>query len=1498
VCYLNWSVASKKCTEPVRRAHAFRDKEIRDPQKAGEKSPAFYYFQSNGRFMYLGIDVGSTTVKVSLLKNSSEIFSHYERHNACQFEVVLRLLHQISDSYPNENFSLAFSGSGGSVFADTLAQPFVQEVVANAKAIQALYPQCQTALELGGQDAKVILFKPDSQTGQLFVSDMRMNGACAGGTGAFLDQIAEILNIPVEEINNLAKKGNKIYDISGRCGVFAKTDIQPLLNQGVAKADIALSAFHALVNQTIGGLAQGVDLKGPLIFEGGPLAYNSVLRDVFCQKLNLSAKHIIFPANSTCLISLGTALCLPQLFPDAPKVQLSTVLTLLQRAREAYFASSDQNKFVFFKDAHERSDFFKRHSWPDQPIHLFSGNLPVYIGVDAGSTTSKMVLLSEKGELIDSFYENNQGEPFEVIRRGLLGFYDKYNALGVQLQVQGLGTTGYGEALFAQALHADYHTVETVAHARAAQKIEPEVSFVLDIGGQDMKAISLQQGVITQIILNEACSAGCGSFIETFSKSLGIPVESIAQAAFNSRSPAKLGSRCTVFMNSSIITEQRNGKTPEDIMAGLCHSVIENVFTKVIRSTNTSFLGDKIVVQGGTFKNDAVLRALELYTGKKVIRPQHPGLMGAIGVALLTQESVAEKILTAAYTSSFPGFDAIRSLTFTRDNSNSCPLCINVCQRTLIKFSDNTVFVSGNRCEKGAFVEPDNSPSLPVKKAKPVPNMVKYYNQLLVQDYNPPILRPSQNIRIGLPRVLDYWQNLPYWKTLLQALGYTVVVSGKSSRAQYEAGIKNIPSDTICFPAKLVHGHILELSQKKVDRILFPMILGRLKDESSQSSHMVCPILQGYPLVIDKTERAQAEGKIAFDIPVFDWKNRDLMVIQVTEYLSQTLKVPQKMALKAIAAGEKALADFQAALQTKSQQILSQLGPQDVAVVLAGRPYQYDEFVNHNLSSLFTQMGVPVLTLDAVDHDEFDIHNARIDFKNVFHARLLSASLAVCNHPQLELVQIVSFGCGHDAVFSDEMTRILTDHSKKSVLQLKLDEGEVKGPLSLRIRSFLETIKQRRQAGPTHTQIKELPHAYPQKFVKEDKQKRVILAPNLSVSFTLLVSKIIGKYGYTVEQVPLANDYAVELGKKYVNNDICFPAQINIGELLAYLSKTPLPQSSLAIGLAKNCDNCRAGQYAALARKALDECGFEQVPIVTTGDDNKDMHPGFKLGMGFQINMVWGLALIDSLETLVRATRPYETKAGEAQATYQYYLEAITTQVPVNKKKALNLFQECIHKFNQIDTKRSMRRPRVAVLGEILAKFHPRGNGYLEEYLEKNGMEVILPGMIDFFRRDDIVRKNKRQRNMMAKPVQAWLTGLISEKVYKYVLDRVNPIFREFKYYEHHGNAYELAEHINGLIDLAFKVGEGWLIAAEIIDQAKQGVNSFVIVQPFGCLPNHISGRGMSKMLKDMFPRIQILSLDYDPDTSIANVENRLQMLIMTARELEEPQAIKSLKLG
>ena len=1472
------------------------------------------------KLLRMGIDVGSTTVKILILDTEKNeiLYNHYERHHAEQWNTTQRLLKAVAEKFPGKAFRIAVCGSGGKPIADKIGAHYIQEVVANSSAVRALYPQSRTAIELGGQDAKIIFFYNDN--GRLVTSDMRMNGSCAGGTGAFIDEIASLLKVPTEDFEGLAAAGREVYPISGRCGVFAKTDIQSMLNQGVAREDIALSAFHAIVKQTVGGLAQGLELKPPIIFEGGPLTYDHSLVKAFAERLNLKPEDIIRPEHPETIVARGAAIAVDELFPSENEKD-GILIDDAVHALDGGVVRVDQKeakiKKPYFETEEECRVWREAHTLPElAKIEIKKGDtLDLYIGVDAGSTTSKIVFMTPDEKVFDRYYANNRGDPINVVRRGLMELHQKYESMGVKLNVLGLGTTGYGELLIAKAYGADYHTVETVAHATAARRFVPDVSFILDIGGQDMKGIWIDDGIITNITLNEACSSGCGSFLENFASSLNIPTEKIADAAFRSKKPANLGSRCTVFMNSTIITEQKNGCGPDDIMAGLCRSIIENVFTKVVRISNTDSLGKKIVVQGGTFKNDAVLRSLEQYLGVEIQRAPYPGEMGCIGAALLTKEKHQAGVATQ-----FIGFDELENLSYTQKENVICTKCANRCARSLITFSNGTTYIIGNRCARGEVLLPEELEGVELKEideeavsgladtpevAKPgvipesktryVPDMFLIREQLLFKKWDYKLVSEKKNYTIGLPRTLEYWDSMPFWTTFFRALGYDILLSHKSNREMFENGIPFVPSDTVCFPAKLAHGHIQDLVKqfeklpKDSYRIFMPMVMEMPATDKAKASNYVCAVVKGYPLIISHSENPARRWNVPFDNPMFHWYSETDRKNQIIIYFTENYGLKKSEVEAAFKQGEKAILSFKKKLCEEGQKIIDKVTAENsFAVVLAGRPYHTDALVSHDLSRVFTKQYIPVLTVDSLPGlNDVNLRYTRAEVTNNFHTRMLSGALLAAKSPALEYVQIVSFGCGHDAILSDEIIRIMNETSGKSPLILKLDEGGAANSLNIRVKSFIETITERREKKGKSS-FTDLPDPYSVKFNKEDLDMRTVLIPNVSVAFCKLLSGVLRKQGLRAVPLSLGENAQIQVGKKYVHNDTCFPAQMVIGEAISALQSGKYPLDKVAIGMAKYHGDCRLTHYSALLRRALNSAGFDQVPIVSTDPiDSKEMHPCFRLGVLFNVRALWAITMMDMLEELRRQIRPYELNKGETNRVFDETIDAIARGIDKGIIPAINAYKRGMRRFCQIKYDCSVKRPRVFVTGEYLVTFHPGSNFHVERYLEENGMEVILPRMANVFWKEyyahvyEAKNLNVKFKTAMAitDRVSEWFFGFargVCEKIAK-----LHPLFVPSTPFE------QLAAETDEIMNRTFLSGEGWLIPGEIKEYALRGVKSFVILQPFGCLPNHICGRGIMKKLKEEFPGVQILPLDLDPDTSFANVENRLQMLIMNEKSRE-----------
>lgn len=1449
---------------------------------------------TNDTQLFVGIDVGSTTTKIVAINPEKHeiLLSDYKRHNAAQAQSVQDALAFFEDKFPNARIRLALTGSGAKHLAEALGCCYIQEVVANSIALQKEYDNVGTAIELGGQDAKMIFFRRDPATQTLNVADMRMNGSCAGGTGAFIDEIASILKVPVEEFNELASQGSCIYDISGRCGVYAKTDIQPLLNQGISRQDLALSSFHAIAKQTIGGLAQGLDIQKPVVFEGGPLTFNPTLVNVFAKRLGLTPEETLRPTHPEIMIAYGAALSLDGMFAGNSSWYMPKhYLDLLENPELRAHLQASADGPLFFESEEEHRAFNERHQLPEfTPYVPQKGDtIHAYLGIDSGSTTTKFVLMDEDENILDSFYAPNEGDPLTVAKTALLTIHDRYEKTGAKLDIIAAGTTGYGELLFSKAFNTECHVVETVAHARAADKYIKDATFILDIGGQDMKAIWIDNGIITNIVVNEACSSGCGSFLENFASSLHIPVEEIAEAAFSSKHPASLGSRCTVFMNSSIVTEQRNGKQSADIMAGLCRSIIENVFTKVIRISNLDSLGGKIVVQGGTFRNDAVLRALEQYTGREVIRAPYPGIMGAIGAALITKKRFEQNHPAKT----FIGIDGVADFSYTQEANAPCPFCANHCKRTIVRFSNGNSWVTNNRCERGEILGDPKDASVrqqledAKKSREQTPNLFKLRQELLFKDYPYPKAAKERDITIGLPRVLSYWETMPFWTTFWRALGFKIQLSDLSTRKIYEDGLSAVTSDTVCFPAKLVHGHLRNLVKKGVDRIFMPSITTVTSENTESTSESMCAIVKGYPIVIRNSDNPEKRWHIPFDAPLFHWYKREDRNRQLTGYMEKTFGISPAETRQAINVADAAEKQFHDEMHRAGKAVLDEVTANgSYAVILASRPYQNDALVNHDLPEMFTSLGIPVLTADSLEEaDHVDLSMSRLDIVNNYHARMLSTAILAARNPHLEYVQIVSFGCGHDAYLSDEIIRLMKEISGKTPLVLKLDESDIQGPLRIRVRSFTETVSMNHAIHP-ELDIHPLEDPYPVKFTKEDCRKKIVLVPNTSHAFCRIMSAAMRGQHIQAEPLEIGREEAIRLGKQYVHNDICFPCQIVIGEALAALKSGKYDGKEVAIGMGKYIGDCRLTHYSALLRKALDDAGFHDVPILTNDDvDYHNMHPGFRMSLGSAIRLAFALPVIDVLEELLRKIRPYEKVAGSTNRAFEKGMDAIVEGLELHGISGLKKgFKKAIDLMNQVKYDRTNRRPRVLIVGEYLLNFHPGANHDIENYLEHNGFEIIEAHMTDVIQKSYFYLDAQIKEYKLKKPLNKKIWFSTVDTVFDMAHNMADAIAKKHPLYTPACRMPDLVKASDPIINHTFDAGEGVLIPGEILHHAKDGCRSFVILQPFGCLPNHVVGRGISKRLKEMYPDAQILPLDYDPDVSFANIENRLQMLIMNAK--------------
>ncbi len=987
--------------------------------------------------LHVGLDVGSTTVKIIVMdENKNTIYKDYKRHFSDTKNTVCNVLEDLLLRYPLKSFTLALTGSGAMSAAKFLGVNFIQEVVSCKRAVEKYIPRTDVVIELGGEDAKIIYFDQSIE--------QRMNGTCAGGTGAFLDQMASLLHTDTAGLNELAKGYSTIYPIASRCGVFAKTDIQPLINEGAAKEDIAASIFQAVVNQTISGLACGRPIRGNVAFLGGPLNYLSELRTRFIETLGLKEDEIIVPEEAHLLVAKGAAL-------DSIHSDIITTNELEQKIENLKNSQDNTTHPLdpLFKNKKEYQVFQERHNKATvEKASLENYEGDCYLGIDAGSTTTKLVLIDKDGKLLYSLYGSNEGNPLKSVMNMLKKLY---NVLPEKAILRYSGVTGYGEKLIQTALNVDLNEIETIAHYTAAKTFEPNVTSIVDIGGQDMKYIRMKDGSIDNIMLNEACSSGCGSFIETFAKSLNLEISEFVKEAIDAKRPVDLGSRCTVFMNSKIKQAQKEGYSVGDISSGLSYSVIKNAIQKVMKVRDVETLGKHIVVQGGTFYNDAVLRAFELIVGKNVVRPDIAGLMGAYGMALLSKEQY-ESNLDMEYKSTILKTEELDQLKIKVTHTR-CNNCENHCKLTINKFSNGQMHISGNRCEKGSGI---------ITKAKKLPNLIQYKYERIF-NYQPLEEQFATRGTIGIPRVLNMYEDYPFWFTFLTTLGFRVILSEKSTRKTYEKGMESMPSESVCYPAKLSHGHIESLLEQGITTIFYPCMPYSRKEYEKADNHYNCPIVISYSEVLKNNVEGLKNDNIKFLNPFlpFDKKNLVKKMMELEEF-----KEYHFTKAELTEAAQKAEEEYQKCkkdIRDKGTETVRYLEENNLkGIVLAGRPYHVDPEINHGIDTLITSLGLSVLTEDSISDKTEAKRPIRVVDQWVYHARLYAAADYVGKHDCLELIQLNSFGCGVDAVTTDQVEEILASYNKMYTL-IKIDEVNNLGAVRIRIRSLLASMKKREQ---------------------------------------------------------------------------------------------------------------------------------------------------------------------------------------------------------------------------------------------------------------------------------------------------------------------------------------------------------------------------------------------------------------------------------------------------
>lgn len=1419
----------------------------------------------------LGIDIGSTTVKIAILDGDRRIlFADYERHFANIQETLAGLLKKACEKLGPLKVRPAITGSGGLTLSKHLEIPFIQEVVAVAASLTDYAPQTDVAIELGGEDAKIIYF-----TGGI---DQRMNGICAGGTGSFIDQMAALLQTDASGLNEYAANYKAIYPIAARCGVFAKSDIQPLINEGATREDLAASIFQAVVNQTISGLACGKPIRGNVAFLGGPLHFLPELRGAFIRTLNLSGDAIIAPDHSHLFAAVGAAMNAEE------RQSFLSVSELIERLSSGIKMDFEVKRMEpLFKSPADYDGFIRRHE--DHQVKkasLSDYHGKCYLGIDAGSTTTKVALVGEDGTLLYSFYSSNNGSPLATSIRAMGEIKE---LLPSDSSIVYSCSTGYGEALLKSAFLLDEGEVETISHYYAAAFFEPQVDCILDIGGQDMKCIRIKNNTVDSVQLNEACSSGCGSFIETFANSLNYGVKDFAKEALFAKNPTDLGTRCTVFMNSNVKQAQKEGAGVDDISAGLAYSVIKNALFKVIKITSAADLGNHVVVQGGTFYNDAVLRSFEKIADCQAVRPDIAGIMGAFGAALIARERYAALDASVASTTMLP-LEEI--LTLHYENSMSrCKCCTNNCVLTINRFSGGRQFITGNRCERGLGM---------AKAKKEIPNLFDYKCRR-VFDYKPLSDDLAKRGVIGIPRVLNMYEDFPFWAVFFKELKFKTVLSPQTTRKIYELGIESIPSESECYPAKIVHGHVEWLIKHGVKTIFYPCIPYERNETADAGNHFNCPIVTSYAENIKNNVEGLKGEHIRFLNPFMAFTNEEILTKRLIEVFKEEYSIPAE---EVKAAAHEAYSELLAArsdMEDKGEETLKWLMDNGRrGIVLAGRPYHADPEINHGIPELITSYGFAVLTEDSVSHLGRIERPLVVTDQWMYHTRLYRAASYVKTQSNLDLIQLNSFGCGLDAVTTDQVSDILTGSGKIYTI-LKIDEVNNLGAARIRVRSLIAALRVREKK---HYERKVVSSAYHRMtFTKEMKKSYTLLCPQMSPIHFDLLEPAIRSFGYQIEVLQNDNRSAIDTGLKYVNNDACYPSLIVVGQIMDALLSGKYDLDHTAIFMSQTGGGCRASNYIGFIRRALDRAGMSQVPVISVNANGMETNPGFSITLPLITKAMQAVIYGDLFMRVLYATRPYEKVPGSANALHgDWRIRCIKSL----SKRAVGMVEftrnikGIIHDFDSLPRQKGLQKPKVGVVGEILVKFSPLANNHIVELLESEGAEAVMPDLMDFLLYC-FYNSNFKAENLGGKKATASLSNM-GISLLEYFRRSARRELVKSKHFTAPSRIGNLADMAKDFVSIGNQTGEGWFLTGEMLELIHSGVENIVCTQPFGCLPNHIVGKGVIKELRKAYPSSNIIAVDYDPGASEVNQLNRIKLMLSTAQKNLQKQADMEWVLG
>ncbi len=1459
---------------------------------------------------HIGLDVGSTTAKIAVIDEQGNlVYNRYERHNAQVSELATNYLGELKETLRTQGndilVNLCVTGSVGMATAEQFRADFVQEVVAASIYARNAHPEAKALIDIGGEDAKVVFFKDNGST------ELRMNGNCAGGTGAFIDQMSVLMGIDNQQMSQLAMQAQHVYPMAARCGVFAKTDVQNLMARNLPEADIAASIFHSIAVQTVVTLSHGIDFSAPILLCGGPLTFLPALRKAFCDYMKLTPEDFIVSEHSNLIPALGCAYRARKL--NSGFTSIAELEMRLKRDNGNEWHSSLE---PLFKSDREHEEWLKsKEKYATETQPLGKGKQQVVIGIDSGSTTTKIVAvrlpsqtIGESREYIQgpdivfTNYRLNLGNPIKAVADGLAALKQEATLRGAELEIVGSCSTGYGEELIKTAFGLDSGIVETMAHKRAATSLMPDVSFILDIGGQDMKAIFVENGAVVRMELNEACSSGCGTFIQTFAKNMNYSVADFAKLACQSKAPCDLGTRCTVFMNSKVKQVLREGASVADISAGISYSVIKNCLYKVLKLHGNDHLGGKIVVQGGTLRNDSVVRAFELLTHTEVARSNMPEMMGAYGCALHAAAELSHRNLPNQVRS----IDDLLSLAHYDTKQLQCKGCENHCYVSRYTFAGGNKFYSGNKCERVFNNKGENE----VKGE----NIYTYKYPLLFNRETVNLhIETSHHVRIGIPRILNMYEEYPFWNALLHAAGFDIILSSESTFKKYESALSTVMSDNICFPAKLAHSHLKELNENpEVDRILMPYVVYEHNDDPDNTLNSFnCPVVSGYSDVI----KSVINLKKPLDAPVINFANTQLLEKQIADYL-KGLGVSKKTAKAALQKALEAQAEYCKAIKVKNQEILASTQTtadaaatehnisgglnnnnlsfdkhkNKLTILLAGRPYHTDPLVQHKLSEMIANLGVNVISDDIVRNDPSIQPETYLVKQWAYMNRIMKAAQWVAEQgDDVHLVQMTSFGCGPDSFIQDEIRDIMRRHGKPYTL-LKIDDVSNIGSLKLRIRSLVESLNGVKNSSVI-THHSSLPKT--KVFTKVDVHRK-ILAPFMTEYLTPIIPPILKLIGYDVEVLPMSDEASAELGLKFANNEVCYPATLIVGDIIKALKSGKYDLQNTAVVMSQTGGQCRATNYAGLIKRAMVANGFQDVPLLTLGvtastgeangstDDKQDYNEqeGFNIPwLKYSQIIVTAILYGDAVNEMYNACIVRERKPGIARELRNKYMQLIDEPIARNSAKGLiKLLEQAAEEFDQMTLDRNV--PRVGIVGEIFLKFNPFSHQFLERFIISKGIEVVPPLLAPFFLQEFVnVEVQKYMRLSCSKVpdfvVRGAYKGLVGRR-----LKQVNKAASRFRYFRPFTNIYDDAKEVDGLISLAAQFGEGWLLPADIVGYIRDGVDNIISLQPFGCIANHVISKGIEKRLHDRFPNLNLVSLDFDSGVSEVNVTNRLLLFL------------------